>query len=38
MVRLEYQNRYSIRSPEDCAKYMMEEMRFYNKSILFVYI
>ena len=38
MVRLEYQNRYSIRSPEDCVKYMMEEMRFYNKSILFVYI
>ena len=38
MVRLEYQNRYSIRSPEDCAKYMMEEMRFYNKSIcLFIF-
>lgn len=32
MVRLEYQNRYSIRSPEDCAKYMMEEMRFLQQE------
>ena len=38
MVRLEYQNRYSIRSPEDCARYMMEEMRFCNRSILYVSI
>ena len=34
MVRLEYQNRYSIRSPEDCARYMMEEMRFYNSFVI----
>ncbi|PEJ31923.1 RadC family protein [Bacillus pseudomycoides] len=32
MVRLEYQNRYSIRSPEDCASYMMEEMRFLQQE------
>ncbi len=32
MVRLEYQNRYSIRSPEDCARYMMEEMRFLQQE------
>lgn len=32
MVRLEYQNRYSIRSPEDCATYMMEEMRFLQQE------
>ncbi|MEI4829462.1 MULTISPECIES: RadC family protein [Bacillus] len=32
MVRLEYQNRYSIRNPEDCARYMMEEMRFLQQE------
>ncbi len=32
MVRLEYKERYSIRSPEDCAKYMMEEMRFLQQE------
>ncbi|EOV9527788.1 hypothetical protein TU51_18335 [Bacillus cytotoxicus] len=32
MVRLEYQHRYSIRSPEDCASYMMEEMRFLQQE------
>lgn len=32
MVQLEYKERYSIRSPEDCAKYMMEEMRFLQQE------
>ncbi|UOY94161.1 DNA repair protein RadC [Ectobacillus sp. JY-23] len=32
MVRLEYKQRYSIRNPEDCAKYMMEEMRFLQQE------
>ncbi|MFD3449554.1 DNA repair protein RadC [Microbacteriaceae bacterium 4G12] len=32
MVRLEYKERYSIRNPEDCAKYMMEEMRFLSQE------
>lgn len=32
MVRLEYAQRYSIRNPEDCAKYMMEEMRFLQQE------
>ncbi|MDC2863224.1 RadC family protein [Bacillus sp. BP-3] len=32
MVRLEYQNRYSIRNPEDCARYIMEEMRFLQQE------
>ena len=32
MVRLEYKERYSIRSPEDCANYMMEEMRFLQQE------
>ncbi|CAG9611568.1 hypothetical protein BACCIP111899_00740 [Bacillus rhizoplanae] len=32
MVRLEYQNRYNIRNPEDCARYMMEEMRFLQQE------
>ncbi|WP_129727880.1 MULTISPECIES: RadC family protein [Bacillaceae] len=32
MVRIEYKERYSIRSPEDCANYMMEEMRFLQQE------
>ena len=32
MVQLEYKERYSIRSPEDCANYMMEEMRFLQQE------
>lgn len=32
MVRIEYQNRYTIRSPEDGANYMMEEMRFLQQE------
>ncbi|CAM4144756.1 hypothetical protein BAMA_11125 [Bacillus manliponensis] len=32
MVRLQYAQRYSIRSPEDCANYMMEEMRFLQQE------
>ncbi len=32
MVRLQYDQRYSIRNPEDCAKYMMEEMRFLTQE------
>lgn len=32
IVQLEYKERYSIRSPEDCAKYMMEEMRFLQQE------
>lgn len=32
MVRVQYEHRYSIRSPEDCASYMMEEMRFLQQE------
>jgi DNA repair protein RadC len=30
--RLKYEERFSIRSPEDCAEYMMEEMRFLTQE------
>ncbi|GGE75704.1 RadC family protein [Priestia taiwanensis] len=30
--RLKYEDRFSIRSPEDCAEYMMEEMRFLTQE------
>lgn len=30
--RLQFDERFSIRSPEDCATYMMEEMRFLTQE------
>lgn len=30
--RLQYEDRYTIRSPEDAAKYMMDEMRFLSQE------
>ncbi|MGM9988634.1 MAG: DNA repair protein RadC [Bacillaceae bacterium] len=32
MNRLKYEDRYTIRSPEDAANYMMEEMRFLTQE------
>jgi DNA repair protein RadC len=30
--RLQFEDRYSIKSPDDCAKYMMDEMRFLQQE------
>jgi DNA repair protein RadC len=30
--RLQFEDRYSVKSPDDCAKYMMDEMRFLQQE------